>query len=136
MIVISGTLVQTDNISRVFFIFTKFWFCWLLVGKRAKNDPKWWKILSVTFCNITYTCKMIILWVVFSFFLWIVRGVKRQKMAQNGKKFCLSHSVSKNHFHNCDFSYTCKMMISLASFFIVSKFWFLGFLGGKRAKTT
>ena len=55
------------------------------------------------------------------------------KMAQNGKKFCLSHSVSQElyliwlwfllHF--------CKIMISPAIFFMFSKFWFFRFLGGR-----
>ena len=29
-----------------FFIFSKFWFFWLLEGNSAKNGPKWQKILS------------------------------------------------------------------------------------------
>ena len=31
----------------IFFVFWKFWFSWLLGGKRAKKSPKWQKILFV-----------------------------------------------------------------------------------------
>ena len=56
MIVIYGTLVETNNISRCFFHF--------------------FKILI----------------------LQIVSGLKGQEMAQNDKKFCLSHSVSQEPY--------------------------------------
>ena len=62
---------------------------------------------------------------------WVVRRVKGQKMAQNEKK--ISHSVSQEPYliwlwFKVQF---CKMMISPAVFFIFSKFWFLGFSGGR-----
>ena len=46
-IVIFGRHVQ-NNMSRFFFlIFSKFWFCRLLVGYEwAKSDPKWQNIVS------------------------------------------------------------------------------------------
>ena len=47
VIIIFGTRVPNDNISRHFFIFSKFWFSEFLEGKKAKNRPKWQKILSV-----------------------------------------------------------------------------------------
>ena len=48
MIVIYGTLLSSDDISaKFFFIFSKFWFSWLLGGNRAKNSPKWQEIMSV-----------------------------------------------------------------------------------------
>ena len=41
MIVIYGTLVWNDDISRCFFIFSKFWFYGLLGAcKMVKNGPK------------------------------------------------------------------------------------------------
>ena len=57
MIIIFGKLVQNDDISRCFYSFSKFWFFGLL-GRggggggeggcnRAKNGPKWQKMLSV-----------------------------------------------------------------------------------------
>ena len=69
--------------------------------------------------------------------LWVVRWVKGQKMAQNDKKFCLSHSKSQESYliWLWFFVHMCKMMISSAIFFIFSKFWFFGFLeGGKKEK--
>ena len=43
-----GTHVWKDNISRAFFIFLKFWFPKSLGDKRAKNAPKWQKIMCLT----------------------------------------------------------------------------------------
>ena len=56
MIIIYGTLMENDNISRSFFLF--------------------FKILI----------------------FWVVRGVKRQNMAQNEKKLCLSCSISQEPY--------------------------------------
>ena len=94
-----------------FFIFSKFWFFGLLGGKRAKNGPKWQKILSIALhiwgtihhMTVIYVCKMIISSGVFSIFLkilifWVHRGVKGQKMVQNDKKFCLLHSISQEPY--------------------------------------
>ena len=63
------------------------------------------------------------------FFLILVFGiirkegegvVKGQRMAQNEKKFCLSVCLTPYHrnraSYDCDFLYTCKMMISPANF--------------------
>ena len=93
---------------------------------------------------LVHMCKMIISpGVFFHFFkiliFWVVRGVKRQKIVQNGKKFCPSHLISQEpyiiwlsfsvHFY--------KMMISSGVSFIFSKLWFSGSIGGgwgKRAK--
>ena len=80
---------------------------------------------------------------VFFFFskLWLwgsLGGIgvgKRGKMAQNDKKFCLSHSVFQEryiiwlwflvHMSNSDIS---------SNFFLFSKVWFLGFLVGWKGK--
>ena len=42
------TYVKWWYLQVLFFIFSKFWFFWLLGGKRAKNGPKWKIITSVT----------------------------------------------------------------------------------------
>ena len=58
-------------------------------------------------------------------------------MVQNDKKFCLWHSVSQEPYiiWLSFMLHLCKMIMSPGSFFIFSKFWFLGLLGrGKRAK--
>ena len=59
-------------------------------------------------------------------------GVKWQKMAQNVKKFCLSHFVSQELYliWLWVLVHLCKMRISPATFFIFSTFLFFGFLGG------
>ena len=60
-------------------------------------------------------CKMMIspdAFFIFSKF-WFLSVVRGQKMAQNDKRFCLSHSVSqKPYIIYCGFWYTCKIMIS------------------------
>ena len=45
MIVIYGTHLWTDNISKAFFHFFKILIFWAMGGKRAENGPKWQKNL-------------------------------------------------------------------------------------------
>ena len=86
-----------------------------------------------------HICKMIISSGVFFNFkiliFRVVRGLKGQKMAQNDKKFCLSHSVSQELYITGLWFLVnmCKMMISPANFFVFQNFDFWGFYGGKRA---
>ena len=89
VIVICGTHVWKDNISRLFLHFFKI----LVFG--------------------------------------VNRRVKEQKMAQNDKKLCLSHSISQEAYITWSWFliHMCRM-ISLTIFFIFSKFWFFWFLGG------
>ena len=63
----------------------------------------------------------------------VVRRVKWQKMAQNDKKFRLSHSISQELYliWLWFLAHLYKIMISPAIFFIFSKFWFFWFLGGR-----
>ena len=100
-------------ISRVFLIFSKFWFSDLLTNNISK-------------------CYFI-----FSKFLFdgLLVG-KMEKMAQNDKKSCLSHSVSQKLYiiWLWFLVHMCKMFISPAIYFIFSKFLFFRFLWGKRAK--
>ena len=83
---------------------------------------------------------MIISLGIFQFFkiliFWVVRGVKGQKMVQNDKKFCLLHLMFQEPHIICSWFmvHMCKRIISSGIFFIVSNFWFLGSLGGKRAR--
>ena len=60
-------------------------------------------------------------------------------MAWNDKKLCLSHSMSEYTYiiWSCFLLHKFKMMTSPDAFFIFSKFWLSGLLGGegvKRAK--
>ena len=72
---------------------------------------------------------------VFSFYqiliFGVVSGVKTQKMAQNDKKFCMSHFISQEPYiiWLSFMVHLCKMMISPGSFFIFSKFGIFGFGG-------
>ena len=69
---------------------------------------------------------------------WVVKVVKVQKMVQNDKNFCLSHSVfQKPYIIWFSFkSHLCKMIIYPRGFSIFTKFWFFGLLNGKRAKNS
>ena len=105
------------------FIFSKFWFCRFLMGKRTKNDLKRQKICQfhsisqkpyiiwlscmVHFCKMTispgvffFVCFFSISQNVFTF--WVVRregrGVKGQKMVQGDRKFCLLFSISQESY--------------------------------------
>ena len=51
MIVIYGTHVWNDNISRVFFTFWKFWFVWLLEGLQSKI---WFKMTKKSVSRAQY----------------------------------------------------------------------------------
>ena len=84
-----------------FFIFSKFWFSGLLEGKRAKNSPKWQKIMSVTL-DISGTIHHMISYIIspgifLIFFkiliLWVLRRVKVQRMTENDKKLCPLHFI-------------------------------------------
>ena len=92
-------------------------------------------------CHLWYKmCKIIIcLGVFFSFFqnfdFLILRGVKEQKWPKLTKNSaCNTPYLKKHTTYDHDFWYTCKMMISAANYFILTKFWFYWFLWGKRAK--
>ena len=52
VIIIFGTHVQNDDISRLFFIFLKFWWVIRGGGIRAKNSPKW--KIKVTSRHVSY----------------------------------------------------------------------------------
>ena len=123
----------------VFFSFPKFWFFRLLGrGKKAKNGPKWQKILSamlhisgtihhmIVIYGVVHMFKMIISPDFFFHFFkilifWVVKRVKRQKTVQNDRKFCLSHFYTS---YGCHLWYTCVI------FFSSSKIWFFLLLGG------
>ena len=145
MIVIYGTLVWNNDICRLFFHFFKILIFWVVMGgKRAKTRLKWQNNLlyhSPYLSNRTsydhhlwYTS--VKGWYLQAFFHFskilifqVVSGVKGQKMAQNDKKFCLSHFILQEPYiiWLSFMVHLCKMMISpgLLSFF--QNFDFLGF---------
>ena len=103
-------------ISPCSFSFFHFFFDYLGCqgAESAKNGPKWQKFLSVApyisgtiyDLHLWYTCKYFFIFIFFKILIFrIIWGVcvcegggvvvKGQKMAQNDKKFCLSHSISQ-----------------------------------------
>ena len=66
----------------------------------------------------------------------VVRGVKGQKAVQNDKICCLSHFISLEPYiiWLSFMVHLCKMLIYPSIFFIFSKFWFFGLLGGWKSK--
>ena len=67
---------------------------------------------------------------------WVVSGVKRQKMAQNDKKLCLSCFMYLETFiiRLSFMVHLCNMMISPCIFSFFQNFHFLGCYGGKETK--
>ena len=134
----------------IFFIFSKFWFSGLLGGKKAKmvqNGKKFclshsisqeWYIIWLSFMVHKY--KMIKSPGIFFIFAQVsfsgLLGGKRAKMVQNGKKFCLSHSISQEWYiiWLSFMVHKYKMIKSPGIFFIFAQVSFSGLLGGKRAK--
>ena len=83
--------------------------------------------------SMVQMCKLIICTDVFFNFkiliFRVVRGLKGQKMAQNDKKICVSHSASQEPYiiWLWFLVHMCKTMISPAIFFIFQNFDFFGF---------
>ena len=126
--------------SGVLFIFPKFWFSRSIGGQKGK---KWSRMTKNYVCCTPYLrnhtsydchlwCKCVKLYLQVFFFyfkiliFWVVMGLKGQKMAQNDKKFCLTLYLRNCTSYDCDFWYTCKMMISSSNFFIFQNFDFFG----------
>ena len=132
----------------MFFSFLKkFRFSGSVGDKRAKNTPEWQKIMSAALLISGTIHHMIVIYganvwndnisrCFFNFkilIFWVNRGLKGQKMAQNDKKFCLSHLMFQQPYiiwsYDLHLWYTCmyKMIIS-RHFLFFSKFWFTGLL--------
>ena len=91
--------------------------------------------------NFWYTCvEWWYLQVFFSGFqiliFWVLRGVKEQKMVQNNKKFCPSHSVSQEPYiiWLSFMLHLCKMIISPGNFSFSQDFdfWVVSEVKGQR----
>ena len=108
---------------------------------QAKKWPKMIKILSwlisqepyiIWLSFMLHICKLIssgvFFFLIFQNFDFLGQ-LKWQKMAQNDKKLCLSHSVSQELYiiQLWFLVHIFKMMISPAKFFIFQNFDFLGF---------
>ena len=96
----------------------------------------WWIWLEWSICKM-----MISPGFTFSFFLnfdiWVVSGVRGQRMTQNNKRFCWLRTISQEpYIISLSFMvHMCKMIISQGFFSIFLNFFFLGQNGGsERAK--
>ena len=89
-----------------------------------------------TSCNLHLWCTCVKKNISRHFFKFFIKGVKREKIAQNEKKICLSPSVSQEPYiiYLWFLVDMRKMMISPRFFFIFSKFWFSWFLREKKDK--
>ena len=115
--------------------------------KLAQNDKKFCMSCSISQKQyiiwssfVVHKCKMIISTGAFFHFFnilifQVVSGVKQQKLAQNNKILCLSHSMSQEPYiiWPSFVVHKCEMIISTGTF-IFSNFWFLGLLGGSKGK--
>ena len=106
-IVIYGTQVSNDNVPGCFFQFFNILIFQVVRElkweKTVQNDKKFCPscfiyqepyIIWLSF--MVHMCKMIISPDLFHFYkilIFWVRGVKRQKIVQNDRKFCLSHLI-------------------------------------------
>ena len=132
----------------LFLVFQKIFFWRLLGGKRAKNSPKWQKILPVALhiwgtmhhMTVTLVCKMIIssgiFFILFKILILLVhREIKGEKMVQNDKKFCLLHFISQeSSIRRLSFMVQMCKMITSPGVFSILKFWFSGLSGGWKGK--
>ena len=97
-------------------------------GLKGQKVPKMMKIsVCCTLCLRNHLSYLHIF--IYGTHVCIRGGIKGQKMAQNGKKFCLSHSVSQELYmiRLWFLVHICKMMISPAKFFIFQNFDFGSF---------
>ena len=147
LIIIFGTHVPNDDISKHFFHFLEIFIFWAIRGENGKkNSPKWKVTITSVTRHISGTvsmwswflvqlCKMMISPGVFFIFyetliFWVVKG---QKIVQNEKwQLHLSRAISQQQYSIWSWFlvHLCKMMISPGVFFIFLKFSFFGLLWG------
>ena len=117
------TFVKWWYLQVFFSVFSKFWFFGLLGGKSTKMVQKLClphfisqEPYIIWFSFMLHICKMIIppgIFFYFHFFktliFWVVSGVKGQKIVQNDKKFCPSHTpyLGNHTSYDCHLRYTC-----------------------------
>ena len=112
--------------------------------KIAWNDKKFcllhfisWESYMIWLSFMVHLCEIMIFTSIFFFFQnFDFLGCKGQKMVQNEKKFCLSHSISQEPYIRWSSFVVCKckMIISSGIFFILLKLWFFRLLGGSKGK--
>ena len=141
------TCIKWWYLQDFFFFFFNFDFSGWKGSKRAKNSPKWKNNNYIRHTppyhrnsnDHDFWCTCAKWWYLQAFFHFfkilifqIVSGIKEQKMAQNHKNFCLLWSISQEPYTiwMLFIVHFCKMMVSPSVFFIFSKFWFSGLLGG------
>ena len=116
------------------------------------KGKKWPKMLKISVCrtlcfrnHISYDLHLWCTWIIspgifFIFCKILILGslgegeVKGQKMAQNDKKFCLSHSVSHCTSYDCNFLHTCVKWWYLQQIFTFFKILIFGVFSGIKGK--
>ena len=148
MIVVYGTLLWNDDVSRGCFLFFKIFILCVVKGegsggvkgKKMVQNEKFCLSGSISqesyiiwFWFMVLMCKMIIypevFFILFKILIfWVVRRVKGQKIGENDKNFCLSCLISQEPFiiWSSFLVHMCKMVISPSFFLVFSKFDFLG----------
>ena len=148
MIIIFGHLCKMIIFLVDFFHFLKILIFRIFRGEKgekiAQNDKRFFLSHSLSqepyiiwLSFMVHMCKMIISpGVFFHFFkiliLWVLTGVKGQKMIQNYKKICLLHPISQERY--IILSFMVHMCKSPGVFFIFSQFWLFGLLVGQKGK--
>ena len=140
VIVIYGHKYKMIISLGMFFLFSKFWYFWVVRRvkgqKMTQNNKKLYLSHSISqepyiiwLWFVVHKCKMIASpddFLIYSNILifWVVSRIKGQKMTKKKKKEALSHSVSQElHLIWLWFLvHLCKMMISPTIFFILFKF--------------
>ena len=94
-----------------------------------------WLLFMAHMCKMIISPGMVFIFSKFWFF-GLVGSKRTKKKVQNDKKFCPSHSISQEPYiiWLSFMVHMCKIIISPDSFFIFSKFWFFGLLGGLKCK--
>ena len=133
------TSVKWEFLHELFLFFSKLWFLGLLGGSKSKNGSKWQKTVSAVplylrkhtlyDLHLWYTCvkdnNSTFFLRFFKILISMVKSrVKDQKMSQDDKKLCLSHSISQEAYilWSSFLVSICKMMTSPDIFFVFSKF--------------
>ena len=120
---------------------------WGIRKKMAQNDKKFsqscpisqdpfiiWLSFVVRKCKIIKSPGLFFIFFKIMIF-WVVRRVKGQKMAQNGKKLCRAFYLKSHISYDLHLWYTCVKWWHTQLFFsFLKKFWLYELLGGKKGK--
>ena len=147
VIVIYGHKYKTIISLGMFFVFSKFWYFWVVRRvkgqKMTQNNKRLYLSHSIShepyiiwLWFVVHKCKMIASpddFLIYSNILifWVVSRIKGQKMTKKKKKLCLTRYLRNCTSYDCGFWYTCVKWWYLQQFFSsYSNFWLLRVLRG------